>query len=148
MRLTNSPSGRTLYSSLISEFPGLQKYFLLAKQLQAAPGNTAEIPTLSGTRRTIKKRGDPGGWKRLQSAFWMGPESEALDHVLASLPIGARLVAPMHDGLLVCCAREDAERVAAELRTVMVTGAQAAGFEARVKVGIGETWADAEELAR
>lgn len=107
------------------------------------PGEVAEIPTLSGAPRHIRK--STGDWRRLLSAMWMGPESEALDWVLVNLPVGARLVAPMHDGLLVCCQREDAEQVATELRAAVEAGARAAGFEAGV--GIGETWAEAEELA-
>lgn len=70
-----------------------------------------------------------------------------MDYVLANLPIGARVVTPMFDGLLVCCAAADAERVAARLRAVMLGGCRAAGFVAGVKVGVGNTWAAAENGA-
>ena len=76
--------------------------------------------------------------------MWAGPESEALDHLIAHLPVGTRLVAPMHDGLLVSCRREEAPRVSDLLRAATTTATLAAGFRAGVKVGAGDTWAEAE----
>lgn len=140
--------GRRIHAALSGELPGLARIVAEAKQLQAAPDAAAQVPTLTGEPRTIKKDVRSGGWRRLMSAMWTGPESEALGYVLAALPLGARLVAPMHDGLLVCCPRADAERVAAELRAGMLAGARRAGFSAGVKIGVGETWAESETTAR
>jgi hypothetical protein len=107
--------------------------------------HTLEI-TVQETGSTVAQ--GAGGWRRLASALWTGPESEALDGVLCTLPRGSRLAVPMYDGLLLTCAREDADRVAGELRTSMRRAARAAGFDAGVKIGVGATWAEAEEGAR
>lgn len=102
--------------------------------------------TLTGKVRRVRKNA-ASKERRILSAMWSAPEAEAIDHALVNLPLGARLAAPMHDGLLVCCPREDASRVVDELRAAMVAGIGAAGFRARVKVGVGETWAAAEKAA-
>lgn len=140
--------GRVIHRALLAEFRQLQLLFAEAKRLQAEPEDFVDIPTLTGRIYRIKKRREAGGWRRILSAFWTGTESEALGNALAKLPIGARLVAPMHDGLLVCCRREDAERISRDLRLVMTDGARAAGFDPGVKIGVGETWAEAENTAR
>ena len=106
-----------------------------AKRTHADQGGVAEVTALTGRVRRVRKASGPGGWRRLLSALWSSSEAEALDHVLANLPLGARLAAPMFDGLLVSCATVDAERVERELAAAMVAGSRAAGFEARVKVG-------------
>ena len=46
-----------------------------------------------------------------------------------------------------CCPREDAGRIADELCAATLAGTDAAGFRACMKVGVGETWADAERAA-
>ena len=79
--------------------------------------------------------------------MWSAPEAEAIDHAFVHLPLAARLAAPMHDGLLVCWPREDAGRVADDLRAAMIAGIGAGGFRARPKVGVGETWSAAEKAA-
>ncbi len=163
--------GRRIHAELTAELPGLARCVAEAKRMQAEAGRrgaeagrrhaepgggrdgagqergdvgVAEVVTLTGRVRKIRKASGPGGWRRLLSAMWSGPEAEALDHVLANLPIGARLAAPMFDGLLVSCAGEDAERVERELAGVMISGARAAGFGPGVKCGIGASWAEAE----
>lgn len=139
-------AGAHIQETLLASFPGLRNLIAEAKRLHALLGPIAEVPTLTGAIRRIWKN-ERSSWRKLLSAMWAGPESEALDHVLANLPCGARLVAPMHDGLLVCCDRQEAARVASALRAAMMEGALAAGFSAGVKVGIGDTWAAAEGTA-
>jgi hypothetical protein len=138
-------AGARVHAALTAELPGLQSQLARARDLHDAPGGHADVPTLTGAPRRIRKGAGAGGWRRLASALWTGPESEALDGVLCTLPRGSRLAVPMYDGLLLTCAREDAGRVAGELYTAMRAAARAAGFVAGVKVGFGDTWAKAEE---
>lgn len=152
--------GRRIHAELTAELPGLGRCVAEAKRMQAETGRrgaeardrgvggdagVAEVVTLTGRVRKIRKAPGRGGWRRLLSAMWSGPEAEALDYVLANLPIGARLAAPMFDGLLVSCAGEDAERVERELGGAMIAGARAAGFGAGVKCGRGGSWGEAEK---
>jgi hypothetical protein len=141
-------AGKRVHAALKAELPVLCSQLTRARELHAAPGDYVDVPTLTGAPRRIPKKAGPAGWARLASALWTGPESEALDGVLCTLPRGSRLAVPMYDGLLLTCAREDADRVAGELRTSMRRAARAAGFEAGVKVGVGATWAEAEVGAR
>jgi len=141
-------AGARVHAALTAELPGLQSQLARARDLHDAPGGHADVPTLTGAPRRIRKGAGAGGWRRLASALWTGPESEALDGVLCALPRGSRLAVPMYDGLLLTCAREDAWRVAGELWATMRRAALEAGFEAGVKVGYGATWAEAEEGAR
>ncbi len=138
--------GRRIHGELRNELPGLHRCVAEAKRTHADQGGVAEVTALTGRVRRVRKASGPGGWRRLLSALWSSSEAEALDHVLANLPLGARLAAPMFDGLLVSCATVDAERVERELAAAMVAGSRAAGFEARVKVGAGATWGAAEGL--
>jgi hypothetical protein len=140
-------AGARVYAALTAELPGLQSQLARARELHDAPGDYADVPTLTGAPRRVRMAG-AGGWRRLASALWTGPESEALDGVLCTLPRGSRLAVPMYDGLLLTCAREDADRVAGELRASMRRAARAAGFDAGVKIGVGATWAEAEVGAR
>jgi hypothetical protein len=139
-------AGKRVHSALTAEHPGLRSELARARALQAAAGDYADVPTLTGSPRRIRK--GESGWRRLASALWTGPEAEALDAVLCALPRGSRLAVPMYDGVLLTCAREDAGRVAGELYTAMREASRAAGFVAVVKVGVGDTWAKAEEDAK
>ena len=138
--------GATVRRALLVELPGLRAAAHEARREYERPGPVAEVRTLTGAVRRVRKNASSKE-RRVLSAMWSAPEAEAIDHALVHLPLGARLAAPMHDGLLVCCPREDASRVAEELRAAMVAGTSAAGFRARVKVGVGETWAAAEKAA-
>lgn len=138
--------GASVRGALLRELPGLGAALDQARREYARPGPVTEVRTLSGAVRRVRKNA-ASKERRVLSAMWSAPEAEAIDHALVHLPLGARLAAPMHDGLLVCCPREDAGRVADELRATMVAGTSAAGFRARVKVGVGETWAAAEKAA-
>ncbi len=153
----SAETGRRIHAELTADLPGLARCGAEAKRMQAQTGRNgadarrgqgnsgvAEVATLTGRVRKIRKASGQGGWRRLLSAMWSGPEAEALDHVLANLPIGARLAAPMFDGLCVSCAKEDAERVQRELGVVMIAGARMAGFEAGVKTGVGVSWGESE----
>ena len=139
--------GRRIHRELLAQLPGLRAAFAEAKRLFALPGPSVEVPTITGLPRTITK---PEGstWRRVVSAMWAGPEAEALDKVLEDLTVGARLVAPMHDGFLVCCEEGDAPRVSAALRALVTAAARDAGFCVGVKVGTGTTWAEAEATAK
>lgn len=138
--------GAAVRRALLTELPGLRSATEEAQREYERPGPVAEVRTLTGVVRRVRKNATSKE-RRVLSAMWSAPEAEAIDHALVHLPLGARLAAPMHDGLLVCCPREDASRVADELRAALVAGTSAAGFRARVKVGVGETWAAAEKAA-
>ena len=139
-------SGASVRRALLRELPSLGAALEEARREYLRPGPVTEVRTLTGSVRRVRKNA-ASKERRVLSAMWSAPEAEAIDQVLVHLPLGARLAAPMHDGLLVCCPREDATRVADELRAAMVDGTRAAGFRARVMVGVGETWADSEKAA-
>lgn len=146
-QIVGSPArGASIRRALLRELPGLGAACDEARREYDRPGAVAEVRTLTGAVRRVRKN-PSSKERRILSAMWSAPEAEAIDHALVHLPLGARLAAPMHDGLLMCCPREDAGRVADELREAMIAGTRAAGFRARVKVGVGETWADAEKAA-
>ncbi len=138
--------GAGVRRALLRVLPGLGAARDQARRDYERPGPVTEVRTLTGAVRRVRKNA-ASKERRVLSAMWSAPEAEAIDHALAHLPLGARLAAPMHDGLLVSCPREDAGRVADELRAAMLAGTSAAGFRARVKVGVGETWAAAEKAA-
>lgn len=138
--------GAGVRRALLRVLPGLRAALDQARRDYERPGPVTEVRTLTGALRRVRKNA-ASKERRVLSAMWSAPEAEAIDHTLVHLPLGARLAAPMHDGLLVCCPRENAGRVADELRAAMVAGTSAAGFRARVKVGVGETWAAAEKAA-
>lgn len=138
--------GAAVRQALVAALPGLGAALDAARAGYERPGLFAEVRTLTGRVRRVRKN-VASKERRILSAMWSAPEAEAIDHALVNLPLGARLAAPMHDGLLVCCPREEAGRVADELHGAMIAGISAAGFRARVKVGVGETWAAAEKAA-
>jgi hypothetical protein len=148
VRHLGSPeAAAAFWASLPARFPGLMARWQEAKRKHRT-GRPVPIPSLSGDRvRMIPHKDGRGGWRRFLYALWAVTEAEAMDRVLASLPAGSRVAQPLYDGILLVCRVEDAERVARELREVMVAAARASGFECGVKVGIGDSWGEAEESA-
>ncbi len=128
--------------------PGFANAVREARTDHAAPGSEAAVQTLTGGSVIVQKAEGTEGWRRLLNARWACVEAAALDYALAHLPHGCLLGSPMYDGLFVVCKGVHASRVATELHDAMVAGACAAGFDARVKVGIGESWGEAEKTSR
>lgn len=108
-------------------------------------GSRIIIRTLSGRHVGIPVEG-AGGWKTILNALWTTNEAEILDRVLRRLPAlfkpyGARLVAPMFDGLLVEVPAQHAKPLAKELEALMVWAAEQTGLPgALVEVEIQKAW--------
>ena len=133
---------------LEDECPRFEAFRAEAKRAwdAAGIGEVVEIATPDGSRVMVE-RTDGKGVGTLLSAAYTSTEADILDTLLLNLPQRSQLVIPMFDGLLVSCARADAARVAEELGKAMLAAARDRGVQVRCKVGVGDSWGQAEESA-
>lgn len=113
-----------------------------ARALDAVERGTVTLP--NGVEVRVERGRTKGA-----SPIYMFREQQMLNNVLADVDgyargeFGLNLAVPMHDGALMYCPRADADEAATWLQDTIQRH-----FPGKVKVGIGESWGEAEANGR